>query len=182
MNCKNCGTGLEEDANFCNVCGTKRSADNIANETFVAEKNEALFYSQNWERTRIMTFSVLPRFDILITQKFLYLIKLPKSLAHDIGGVLLGSLGQTIANSTEKKVGNKVRSAWLDSNQQLISSEYEKIALLKIPKENLKSSLELKKSFRKRLAIFTYGNEKVTLQGNKTEYERFKTYIESHVL
>jgi len=68
----------------------------------------------------------------LITQQFLYLIELPKNLAHDIGGVLLGGLGQTIANSAEKKAGNKVRSTWLDSNQQLISSEFEKIALLKI--------------------------------------------------
>lgn len=141
-----------------------------------------VFYSQDWERTKVFTLSVLPRFDILVTQQFLYLLELPKSLAHDLGGVLLGGLGQTIANSAEKKAVSKVRSAWLDSNQQLISSEYEKIALLKIPKENLKDSILLKKSFRQRLAIFTYGNEKITLQGNKTEYERFKTYIESHVL
>jgi len=71
---------------------------------------------------------------------------------------------------------------WLDSNQQLISSEYEKMALLKIPKENLKSSLLLKKSFRQKLAIFTYGDKKIILQGNKTEYERFKTYVESNIL
>lgn len=146
------------------------------------EKIDTVFYSQNWERTKVFTLSILPRFDILITQQFLYLIELPKNLAHDLGGVLLGVLGQTIANSAEKKAGNKIRSAWLDSNQQLISREYEKIVFLKIPKENLKDSLLLKKSFRQRLAIFTYGNKKVTLQGNKTEYDRFKTYIESHVL
>ena len=142
------------------------------------EKIDAVFYSQDWERTKVFTLSVLPRFDILITQQFLYLIELPKSLAHDIGGVLLGGLGQTIANSAEKKAGNKVRSAWLDSNQQLISSEFEKIALLKIPKENLKASVLLKKSFRQRLAIFTYNDKKITLQSNKSEYERFKNYLE----
>ena len=113
-----------------------------------------------------------------LLNNFYDLIELPKNLAHDIGGVLLGGLGQTIANSAEKKAGNKVRSAWLDSNQQLISSEFEKIALLKIPKENLKASVLLKKSFRQRLAIFTYNDKKITLQSNKSEYERFKNYLE----
>lgn len=143
------------------------------------EKINAVFYSQDWERTKVFTLSVLPRFDILITQQFLYLIELPKSLAHDLGGVLLGGLGQTIANSAEKKAGNKVRSAWLDSNQQLISNEFEKIALLKIPKESLKDSILLKKSFRQKLAIFTYNDKKITLQGDKNEYEKLKSYLES---
>lgn len=143
--------------------------------------NEVLFYSQNWERTKVFTLSVLPRFDILITKQFLYLIELPKSLAHDIGGVMLGVLGQSIATSAEKKAGNKIRSTWLDSNQQLISQEYEKITLLKIPEENLKNSILLKKSFRQKLAIFSYKNKKVYLQGNKLEYERLKTYLESHI-
>jgi len=148
----------------------------------LVEKDKVLFYSQNWERTKVFTLSVLPRFDILITQQFLYLIELPTSLTHDTGGILLGVLGQTIANSAEKKAVDKVRSAWLDSNQQLISNEFEKIVLLKIPKENLKNSIVLKKSFRQKLATFTYNDKKIALQGNKTEYERFKIYLESHVL
>lgn len=141
--------------------------------------NEVLFYSQDWERAKVFTLSVLPRFDILITEQFLYLIELPKSLAHDIGGVVLGVLGQSIATSAEKKAGNKVRSTWLDSNQQLISLEYEKISLLKIPKEELKNSISFKKSFRQNLAIFTYKDKKIYLQNNRAECDRLKTYIES---
>lgn len=142
------------------------------------DKN-TVFYSQDWERIKVFTLSVLPRFDILITQQFLYLLELPKSLTHDLGGVLLGGLGQTIANSAEKKAVSKVRSAWLDSNQQLISSEYEKIVFLKIPIGHLKDSILLKKSFRQRLSIFTYGDKKITLHGNKDEYERLKNYLGS---
>ena len=144
--------------------------------------NEVLFYSQDWERTKVFTLSVLPQFDILITNKYLYLIESPKSLAHDIGGVMLGVLGQLIATSAEKKAGNKIRSTWLDSNQQLISLEYEKISLLKIPKEELENSILFKKSFRQKLAIFTYNDKNIYLQNNKTEYERLKTYVESCVL
>ncbi len=143
--------------------------------------NEVLFYSQDWERTKIFTLSILPRFDILITEQFLYLIELPKSLTHDVGGVMLGALGQSIATSAEKKAGNKVRQTWLDSNKQLISHEYEKIAFLKIPKEELKNSILLKKSFRQKLAIFSYNNKKIYLQNSKLEYERLKNYLESHV-
>jgi len=180
MNCKNCGKEIEINVNFCGVCGTKKSADNVTSELSMSVKNKALFYSQGWERTKIMTFSVLPRFDILITEQFLYLIALPTSLAHDVGG-MFGIAGSLIAKSAEKKAGNKLRSAWLDSNQQLTSNEYEKIALLKIPKENWKDSVLLKKSFRQKLAIFTCGDKKITLQGNKQEYEKFKNFIESYI-
>ena len=151
----------------------------MTNEPSLTEKNEVLFYSQDWERTKIFTLSILPYFDILITKNFLYLIALPSNLAHNIAGVLAVG-GSLITGSVEKKSQNKIRPTWLDSKQQLISREYEKIVFLKIPKENLKNSLLLKKSFRQKLAIFTY-NKKITLQGNKEEYDRFKNYVESYV-
>ncbi len=176
MKCANCKTEIESDAKFCHICRSKVDSSNTTGKVSVIEKNEALFYSQNWERTRIMTFSQLPRFDILITEQFLYLIALPTSLAHDVGGIF-GIVGSVVASFAEKKAGNKTRSSWLDSNQQLTSREYEKISPLKIPIENLKDSLLFKKSFRQRMAIFTYGDQKITLQGNKNEYERFKTYV-----
>ncbi len=145
-------------------------------------EDKILFYSQNWERTKVLTFSVLPRFDILITERFLYLIELPSSLIHDVGGVMLGLVGQSIATSAEKKVGNKIRSTWLDSNGQLISDKYKKMTLFKIPKENLKNSLLLKKNFNlQRLAIFTYNDKRITLKGNKEEYDKLKSYIESYL-
>jgi len=148
----------------------------VNNTPPIIEDEKFLFYSQDWERTRVFTLSILPHFDILITNKFLYLIAFSTNVAHSVAGTM-GVLGPMVADSAEKKERNKVRSTWLDSNLKLISREYEKGVLLKIPSEKLKESLLLKKFFRQHLAIFTFDNQKITLQNNTDEYERFAKYV-----
>lgn len=184
MYCSNCGNKIEETTQFCQNCGNKIHATTTDADKQAATSDrkipEALFYSENWQQTRIFVRSTLPCFDILITKDFLYLISLPAHSFSD-GLIMFSVLGEIIRGPLNRKVRNKFRSNWLDSNHKLISQDYEKSTLLKVPIDKLKDTLLFKKSFRQKLAIFTYDGEKITLQGSKSEYERFSKYVESNL-
>jgi hypothetical protein len=197
MFCKNCGIKIEENSKFCVNCGESivNKMEKSQNEVFTPEK--VLFYGQDWERVDSFTVSVLPPFDILITEDFLYLIPLPVSLIHDVGNItsrpffglgLLGGLVSSAINSSKNKTIDKNRLSWIDSNQQLVSLEYQNMAFLKIPRNDIKNSIQFLKNLRGKPIMseyidkitFTYNNKKIKLQSVRTERDRLKNFLESY--
>jgi len=193
MFCPNCGTKIEPNTQFCQNCGFKIESSNnkkIKPKVSNSSKSEssimsdkALFYSEEWARTKHLAIVSVPHCDILITEENLYLIQFPKTHGATIGlfvglGLfnLLGALiGASIGNSSDKNKRKERRSAWIDLNHNLVSQKYENNVFLKIPKSKLKSCLILKKN---KFIVLAYNGETVTLKKNKKEYERFNKYVE----
>ncbi len=153
--------------------------------TSVTEKIETLlFYSKDWMKLNMnmKSFSFFAPYthcDILITEQFLYLIKLPSSLFRKIFYYVLVPMGSLrFLLSSFEKTNDKVRAPYLDSNKRLISNEYEKMTILKIPKENFKISV-LFGAILGGVVTFKYNNDEIMLQGSSLEYNNLKAYIES---
>jgi hypothetical protein len=194
--CSNCGAKIDEGAQFCQNCGFEiddlsKKVKSKVSKSFKGEPlttiDEALFYSEEWDRAKCLAISSVPHFDILITKENLYLIHLPKTHGGTFGFFLgfiffspLGALiGSAIGNSSDRNKRKERRSTWIDSNRNLISQEYENNLFLKIPRGNLKSCLSLEKN---KFIVLAQNDKTITLKKNKKEYERFNKYIESYVL
>ncbi|MFH1608653.1 MAG: zinc ribbon domain-containing protein [Patescibacteria group bacterium] len=200
MFCKNCGNKIEEDSKFCSFCGEKILFINDHQEVVKEkeeEKEKVLFYSLNWERVDALRVSALPLFDILVTEKFLYLIPLSLNFIQDVGTLtnrgplfagLLGGLISTTVDSSRSKTVNKIRSPWRVLDMKFIPPEYEKIVFLKIPKENFKNNFTFLKSSKGKMVafaykdsiLFKYDGKKIKLQNDPQEFLDLKNYIESH--
>lgn len=92
-----------------------------------------------------------------------------------IGALIGGHLGAK--KDTKKR--QYYRSAWVDSESNLISYEYTGDIFLQIPLEALRGTLVLSGN---KFAI-NYSGVMITLQmGYQKEFDRFKQYIEKYVL
>lgn len=195
MFCTNCGTKIEEEAEFCQKYGTKvENSDKTekgnkrpADKKLSTVLDDAVFYGEDWIRAKYFAISSLPHFDILVTKDNFYLIRLPKTHGATLGLILglvlfniLGAIvGTIIGNSSDKNKRKKYRLAWVDSDLKLTSREYENNVFLKIQKDKLRNTL----SFRKdKFVVIADDDETITLKKNKNEYERFSKFIESYVL
>lgn len=190
MFCGNCGTKIENGAEFCQNCGTR--AKNLGKPRKVSEPKEstlesALFYGEDWMRAKYFAISSLPHFDILITKDNFYLIRLPKTHGGTIGLILglilfniLGAvIGTIIGNSSDRNKRKNYRAAWVDASHIITSKEYQNNIFLKIPKGNLRNTISFKKN---KFVVIANGDETITLKKNKKEYEKFNKFIESYVL
>jgi hypothetical protein len=182
MYCKNCGSKIEESAKFCSVCGNQNNIDTIISQPSVLEK--LVFYSQDWDRDDGIRGPIPPTFDILITERFLYLVALPSNALNNIAGVSVissGLLGGLLVRMpilyARSKAINNFRLRWINSNQELISTEYENTLFFKIPKKDFKNSFVFKKDSTKKV-VLSYKDKKITLQGHGEEFNKLKNFIE----
>lgn len=196
MFCSNCGIKIEDGVEFCQNCGAKikntnksvlKKTSNIIDSESSDILEDALFYGDDWIRSKYFAIFSLPYFDILVTKDDFYLIQLPKTHGATLGLILgfvfftfLGAIaGVLIGNSSDKSKRKKCRNTWIDSNRKLISKKYENNVFLKIPKDKLKNLLSFKKN---KFIIIANGKENITLKKNKNEYEQFNEFIKSYVL
>ena len=198
MFCEHCGTKLEEDFQFCQNCGCKASATSIVSEpdskTHERILNGDIFYSKEWHQKGVFAISSTSRFDVLVDDQYLYLIKLPKYNNSTVGlflGLIIGNIigayvGSSIGESSDEEKRQWYRSAWLNADGKLISKDYEHDIFRKILLNNLRGNIVFKKS---RVTIISEG-KKIVLdrrvrsfrKPDRTEAERLNNYIESYVL
>lgn len=198
MFCEHCGIKKEEEAQFCQNCGQKTgitSEDIIlsSNPNIIEEKKE-VFYSKEWHQKGIFAIASTPRFDVMVDDKYLYLIKLPKYNNSTLGlflgfiffSIIGAYIGSSIGESSDEKRRELYRLKWINLNNELISLDYKNNISFKIPLNDLRGNILFKKS------DFTlkYNNAKITLgrrvrsfrTPDKTESERINKYIEKYVL
>jgi hypothetical protein len=198
MYCEHCGNKKEEDAQFCQNCGKKSYNEeeniispNLSNSTI---DNQDIFYSKEWRQKNSFVLSALPPFDVMVDDKYLYLIKLPKyggSTTGFILGLLIGNIigayiGSSIGESSDTKKRQLYRSEWVNSNDKLISLSYVNDILIKVPVNDLRNNI----IFDKSKFILNYNNKKITLgrrvrsfrKPDIKESDRLNQYIKKYVL
>jgi len=183
MFCSNCGNGMEKGNKFCSHCG----ADSSTRKNIQASSREDFLYSEDWTRVKPIAVFTVPHFDVLITKDHFYLIQLPNvhggTIGTIIGLVILSIFGAIIGwlvgKSRDKGKRESFRSAWINSERQLISREYEQNVFLKISRSAVKENIAFKKN---QLVIRVHGEKTITLKKSKKSLEQVKEYIESNVL
>lgn len=182
MFCKKCGGEINSGASFCKKCGTNTS-DNVGSNSAISQDH---FYSEDWTKKGTFSIASLPYFDVMVDDKYVYFIKLPKYSSGTVymlvGLVLLNLLGAIIGNimgnANDKEKRMKYRSSWLGSGQKLISQNFEKNVYFKVPIGKAKNLLILEKH---KITV-SNGDDKIVLQKNKKEVERLNNYLNSYVL
>ena len=198
MFCENCGTKIEDGAEFCQNCGNRvGTSSNVSTSINTPEKieNENIFYSEDWRRKKVFAVASLPYFDIMIDKKYLYVIEMPK-YNNSTWGFILGLIilniigafiGSAIGGSSDAKKRKKYRASWINSEHNLISHDYIHNIFLKIPLGDLRKSMIINKN----KLILTYNDKEIvlgrirpsfTLNKKTVEFERFNNYINSYVL
>lgn len=200
MYCEKCGTKNEEKSKFCHSCGnrTDTSSNIVIPDTVIIESPEAgstdTFYSKEWKQKNTFVIGSIPTLDILIHNDHLYLIKMPKYHGNSTGtllGFLLGSIlgaaiGASIGESNDAKKRDWYRSAWVNSNGQIISDAYKADIHLQIPLNSLKNNIK----FGKNKVTMIINDKKVTLgrrvrsfqTTDRTERNRLNDKLKNYVL
>lgn len=186
MFCASCGSRLRKGSKFCPKCGHKLG-QSTGGDISVAVRlsNEALFYNEDWRRSKFFATS-LPYFDILIDKNYFYLIRLPtynSATVYTIVGLLVFHLigaiiGHSWGSSKDTKSRKNYRLKWVDSNYRLISHDYETKIFLKISLNELHNCLILKKN----KFVLNYNNTVITFKKNQMASELFGKYLTSNVL
>lgn len=186
MHCSNCGTKNAEGAQFCANCGAKMS-DKAAAPTPADISSKTVFYSTGLPRAKSLAVAVVPQFDLMADEENLYILKLPPSYAPLWGfligllvlrllGMLIGAaIGEAIANARRKSA----RATWVDENNKLISSQYEKYIFLKIPLKDLKHHLTFEKG---KYFVIKYNEGTITLRASKEGYAAAEAHFKKYVL
>jgi uncharacterized membrane protein YvbJ len=78
MFCENCGTKIENNAEFCQNCGRKVGASSPSTsdpkvDTPVAVQAGDVFYSKEWHQKGVFAIASTPRLDVLVDKEYLYL-------------------------------------------------------------------------------------------------------------
>ncbi len=200
MFCENCGTKIDQGAEFCQNCGRKVGTSSPSKndpkvETPVAIQAGDIFYSEDWRRKNGMAIAALPYYDVMVDKEYLYIITMPKYSGATTGFILgliilnlLGALiGSSMGSSSDMKKRKWYRSAWVNSDRQLTSREYVNDIFLKISLKDLKNHIVIAK---KKFTI-TLEDKKITLartagsfgmNSGKKEFERFTNTIQPYVL
>lgn len=177
MFCGNCGKSVREDNKFCANCGT--SADS---STEVVNLDEEVYYSKDWPKAKALAIASVSRFDILITKENFYLLKMPstqKGALYLIIGLfvlnIIGAvIGAMIGESSDEKKRSRFRAQWIDSDERLISREYEKAIHFRISLTTLKNCLTFSEG---KFVEINYGSEKVVLKKGKEAFSRLETFV-----
>ncbi len=199
MYCSNCGTKIEEGAQFCHNCG--RKPDSTINTTsqqatsIPLVKGVDVFYSEEWLQKKVFAIASLPYFDVMVDKQYLYIIQMPKYGGATLGLIIglvffqiIGAfIGAYIGGSSDAKKRSSYRSTWINSERKLISRDYSKDVFMKVPLENLKGNIIFQKS---RFAV-SYEEKKIVLDRkragsfrgpDRTETDKLFKSIESYVL
>ncbi len=197
MYCEQCGTKVENGAEFCQNCGRKIGSSSEV-LTQVITQNEQIgvnaFYSKEWRIRNFLSVGSLPKVDVLIEDDTLYLIKLPNysgSITGGILGFLVGSIlgaaiGASIGESSDRKKREWYRSAWIDKDGKLVSREFTQDIYMQTPLNSLKNNI----SFGKSKVFLNVNGKKITLvrrprsfhTPDRTERNRLNEKLNYHVL
>lgn len=191
MFCENCGTKIENNAEFCQNCGRKVGASSHSTndpkvDTPVAIQAGDVFYSKEWKRKKIFAVASMPYFDVLADKQYLSLIRMP-SYSGQTWGLILGLIvlnilgaiiGSVMGGNSDTKKRNWYRSAWVDANNNIISREYDRDVYIKIPLTQVKNAVVFKPS---KFEV-EYEGKKLVLQKSKVEVDRLTKFINDHVL
>ena len=190
MFCPNCGKQLKDSSKFCPSCGRQMTPTSDAQALKVSTLNPALFYNENWQRVKFLSSGGY--YDIIVDKNDFYLIWVPGYNSATVGtivgflvlNILGGVLGYMIGKSEDDKKRKQYRSKWVDPNYNLVSQEYEKNIVLKIPLADLQNSLVFYRNsfFKKDRFTINYDGKKRTLRKNKIACKLFFNYFESNVL
>ncbi len=186
MHCSNCGTKIEDGAQFCQNCGNVSNPKKIVQAEPSSSSETELHYGQDWIRAKHFAVASLPYHDILVTKDKFYLLQFPKTHAGT-WGLLIGlvlfniigaAIGAAIGNSSDRKKRQKARATWIVDNK-LISSNYKDYIFIEVSKAKLKNHLSFEKG---KYVVITDGQKIVKLKKNKKEFSNFNIFIESYVL
>lgn len=191
MFCENCGTKIDQGAEFCQNCGRKVDASSPTTndsrvDTPVAVQAGDIFYSKEWKRKKIFAVASMPYFDVLADKQYLSLIRMP-SYSGQTWGLILGLIilnilgaiiGSIMGGNSDTKKRNWYRSAWVDSNNNITSREYDRDVYIKIPLVQVKTAV----IFKPNKFEVEYDGKKLVLQKSKVEVERLTNFINQHVL
>lgn len=191
MFCENCGTKIDQGAEFCQNCGRKVGASSPSKndpkvDTPVAIQAGDIFYSKEWKRKKIFAVASMPYFDVLADKQYLSLIRMP-SYSGQTWGLILGLIvlnilgaiiGSVMGGNSDTKKRNWYRSAWVDANNNIISREYDRDVYIKIPLAQVKTAVVFKPS---KFEV-EYEGKKLVLQKSKVEVDRLTKFINDHVL
>lgn len=155
--------------------------------------NIDFFYSEDW-RQEVFAFGSLPFFDVMIDKEYLYLIKMPEAKLNNVKehvisllSIFLGLIGfYAIGDARKSKYYKTYRLSWINSNDNLISHDYEKHIFVKVPLADLKDQI----SFGKDKFYLFHNDKKVVLlrkvaslklkKGADTEFVRLSQYLEKY--
>jgi hypothetical protein len=189
MFCEHCGSKKEEDGQFCHNCGREiggnltSDTDNNSTEDLL---NEEIFYSSDWRQKKVFAVASLPYFDVMVDNKSLYIIQMPR-YKDSVWGLFIGlvllniigaAIGASMGGSSEAKKRKFYRSAWVNLENKLISRKYKSDIFLVVPVTELKSSIILEKN----KFILSYKGKGIVLQKGQKNFDIFKQYIEKYVL
>lgn len=195
MYCEHCGVKKKEDAIFCQSCGekteittekVKHEVINQQTDSIASSLSDDVFYSKEWNQKASFVISSLPIVDILVDDKNLYIIKLPKYNGSTIGTILglfvlslIGAvIGNSIGASSDRKKREWYRSAWVDSGGKVTSREY----LNNLVKQISLISLKDKITFEKNKFILIVDDKKIKIKKSQVELDHFKEKIKTYVL
>lgn len=105
--------------------------------------NETLsIYSKDWKDEKLVAISSETYFDLAISKDFIYIIKVPKSGLQGAITLATGGLfGIFAGRYYERKQRDKIRSNWLDENEQFTIDNCRPHIFLQIPISSLKQSI-----------------------------------------
>ena len=195
MFCEHCGVKKEEGAIFCQSCGkkteittekVKHKVVDQKTEPVISKLSDDIFYSKEWNQKASFVISSLPVVDILVDDKNLYIIKLPKYKGSTTGTILgllvlnlIGAvIGNSIGASSDRKKREWYRSAWINSEGKVISSEYLNNLVTQIPLNSLRDKIIFEK---KRLTLII-DDKKIKLKKSQVELDRLNDKIKNYVL
>jgi hypothetical protein len=191
MYCEYCGYKLEKDQRFCPNCGrvilvTQPDATPPIKES-LSEAPQIFLYSKKWQyKKRGLTLSNPPEFDLMIDDKYLYLIELPKT-SKSVAGFFIGLvilniigalIGHYIGESMDEKKRSRHRSPWISQEGTITSKDYEKYTYLKLPLLGIRHII----SFEKKYFVLNFSGNQIRLKNNVKEYGTLRTQLERNVL
>jgi len=178
MYCEKCGDKNELKSIFCSSCGAKFSSIEENKKKYAEGK--FTYYSKSWQRTGSLSWSV-NYYDIYLTDKSLYVIKLPSYSSSGwwtlLGLLVLNIIGAFIGYqyglSKDNEKRKYYRKAWLNDDKEITSQAYVPNIFLEVPVDELKQSI----LFRKRRIIVSTSGKKLKLKKSKSEIIKFKKYV-----
>jgi hypothetical protein len=190
MFCEHCGAKKEENEEFCHNCGKKAGEETAKNLVMSVAAtnavNKDVFYSEDWRQKKVFALTALPHCDVMIDGDFLYIIKMPNYSGGAWGffvglfilNIIGAAIGSSIGQSSDKKKRGRLRTGWLNSQQQLISNDYSPYLLVKIPLAEIGENT----IFGKKRFTVSFEGKVIVLQKGQSEFDRLKSYLEKYVL
>ncbi len=190
MFCENCGSEIDQGAEFCQNCGRKVGASSSTKQSKIDTPLDVqardVFYSKEWRRKKVFAVVSMPYFDVLADKQYLSLIRMPSYKGQTwgliIGLVILNIIGAIIGailgGNSDTKKRNWYRSAWVDSNNNITSREYDRDIYIKIPIEQVKTVVV----FKPNKFEVEFDGKKLVLQKSEVEVELLTNFINKHVL